>query len=81
MSSLVARMIWPGFVMCGLLLTTGCAGFFSGQFLTPSSRVRFFAANDDFQKMVREDPFPRAEQVGLKPLAAGPSCFDGSASR
>lgn len=81
MSSPTARLVWPGFVMCVLLFTTGCAGFFSGQFLTPSSRVRFFAANDDFQKMVRDDPFPRAEQVGLKPLAAAPSRSDGTASR
>lgn len=81
MSSLVTRLVWPGIVMCLLLVPSGCAGFFSGQFLTPSSRVRFFAANDDFQKMVRDDPFPRAEQVGLKPLPAAPSRSDGSASR
>lgn len=69
-SALVNRMFWPGLVAFTLFLATGCAGFVSGQFLTPSSRLRFFAADDDFQKMVQKDPFPRAEQVGLKPPAA-----------
>ncbi|GAB4133657.1 hypothetical protein [Thermopirellula anaerolimosa] len=66
MSSLVRRMVWPGLAVIALIFATGCTGFFSGQFLTPSSRLRFFAADDDFEKMVENDPFPRAEQVGLK---------------
>ena len=73
MSAIVNRMFWPGLVVCALLFATGCAGFLSGQFLTPSSRVRFFAADDDFEKKVEKDPFPRAEQVGLKAPAADQS--------
>lgn len=69
-SALVNRVFSLGLVASALIFATGCAGFVSGQFLTPSSRLRFFAADSDFEKMVEKDPFPRAEQVGLKPLAA-----------
>lgn len=54
-----------GIVISTIFFSPGCAGLVTGQFLTPSSRLRFFAADKDFQEIVQKDPFPRAEQVGL----------------